>query len=73
MNKFQKVNHFPRSMEICRKDLMTINIKRVMKRAPEDFDFFPVSFVLPDEIDFALENMRENPKEWYILKPSSAA
>jgi hypothetical protein len=30
MGKFQKVNHFPRTMEICRKDLLTSNFTTLM-------------------------------------------
>jgi len=60
-------------MEICRKDLMTLNIKKVSARCKDDFGFFPKSFVLPEENEEAYQEMIQNPDKWFILKPSASA
>jgi len=73
MNKFQKVNHFPRSIEITRKDFMTNNIKRLSFKHKEEFYFFPTSYVLPEEFEEAAIDMNINPDKWFIIKPSAAA
>jgi len=73
MNKFQKVNHFPRSIEMTWKDFMTLNIKRLIQIHPKDFEFFPTSYVLPEEFEEAAIDMNMNPEKWFIIKPSAAA
>lgn len=46
----QKVNHFPRSSEITRKDRLAKNVKRMQHIfGREHFDFLPETFVLPEE------------------------
>lgn len=42
MRRFQKVNHFPRMSEICRKDLLARNLRRLQSAFPKDYNFFPV-------------------------------
>jgi len=49
LNPYQKVNHFPVTIELTRKDRMAKNIKRMKEKyQTDDFDFIPESFVLPD-------------------------
>lgn len=45
----QKVNLFPRMSEICRKDLLSRNLNRMRKSFPDDYNFFPATWVLPAE------------------------
>ena len=50
LNPYQKINHFPNSFEITRKDKMSINLTFMQKTYGKDcFDFFPETFVMPDE------------------------
>ena len=45
----QKINHFPLSLELTRKDRLAINIKKMqMKYSKTYFNFIPETFVLPD-------------------------
>lgn len=48
----QKINHFPLSFEITRKDRLAINIKKMqIKYSRTYFNFIPETFVLPDEFE----------------------
>lgn len=49
LNPTQKINHFPASQELTRKDRLAINIKRMQDRYTKTyFNFIPETFVLPD-------------------------
>jgi len=52
---------------------MTTNIKWLAAKHSQDFDFFPTSYVLPDEFEEAAIDMNMNPDKWFIIKPSAAA
>ncbi len=48
----QRVNHFPRSFELTRKDRLYRNIERMQIRCgKENFDFIPEFFVTPEEFE----------------------
>ena len=46
---FQKINHFPGMIEICRKDLLARNMNRLLKLYPKEYQVFPKTWVLPAE------------------------
>lgn len=46
----QKINHFPLSFELTRKDKLAVNIKRMQaKYSKTYFNFIPETYVLPDQ------------------------
>lgn len=45
----QKINHFPGMSEICRKDLLSRNMNRMLKLFPKDYNIFPRTWCLPAE------------------------
>ena len=50
LNEYQKINHFPQSYEITRKDRLCFNIVRMQERFGKSaFDFSPDTYILPDE------------------------
>jgi len=50
MNKYQKVNHFPKSFELTRKDFMQERISRMASlHGKRHFSFTPLTFILPKE------------------------
>jgi len=72
LNKYQKMNHFPRSNEITRKDLLYKNLSKLKELFPgTKFDFFPESYILPNEYTFLKEKMEKNPSQLWIVKPVS--
>ena len=70
-SKFQKINHFPQSIQIGRKDLMWKNIVR-MKRQFVEYSFCPKTYVFPDDYrQFTTDREVENYKHMYIMKPAA--
>lgn len=70
---FQKVNHFPRSFELGRKDSLYKNIMKLQNRCGrENFDFVPQTFVLPQDqrhFDNAFQRLGGS----WIVKPAASA
>ena len=50
LKPYQKTNHFPVMFNITRKAYLAKNLKRVQKLYPLEFDFFPKTWVLPNEL-----------------------
>lgn len=52
LNQWQKINHFPASFELTRKDRLAINVRRMQEKYGKNaFDFIPDTFVIPDEFN----------------------
>jgi len=50
LGKFQKVNHFPKTTEITRKDCLYKHFAQMRnKHGAKHYGFVPLSFVLPHE------------------------
>uniref|UniRef100_A0A8D0KRB0 Tubulin polyglutamylase TTLL13 n=1 Tax=Strix occidentalis caurina TaxID=311401 RepID=A0A8D0KRB0_STROC len=71
MKRFQKINHFPGMIEICRKDLLARNLNRMLRLFPKEYNIFPRTWCLPaDYGDFqAYRRTRRN--RTFICKPDS--
>uniref|UniRef100_A0A663MSY8 Tubulin tyrosine ligase like 6 n=1 Tax=Athene cunicularia TaxID=194338 RepID=A0A663MSY8_ATHCN len=71
LHLFQKINHFPGMIEICRKDLLARNLNRMLRLFPKEYNIFPRTWCLPaDYGDFqAYRRMRRN--RTFICKPDS--
>ena len=50
MESHQKVNNFPATGEISRKDCLSKNIARLAQSEPEEFDFVPRGWIIPAEL-----------------------
>lgn len=49
LKSYQKINHFPSSCELGRKDLLAINLNRAKATMPELYKFYPATWVLPQD------------------------
>ncbi|KAI9559995.1 hypothetical protein GHT06_014003 [Daphnia sinensis] len=50
LRSYQRVNHFPRSYELTRKDRLYKNVARLQHcHGSKHFDFLPPSFIMPNE------------------------
>jgi hypothetical protein len=48
----QKINHFPLSYELTRKDRLAVNIKKMQaKYSKTYFNFIPETFVIPEQYE----------------------
>lgn len=47
LNEYQRINHFPSSFEITRKDRLCVNLVRMQEKHGRTFDIAPDTYVLP--------------------------
>lgn len=56
-----QVNHFPKSIEITRKDLMNRNISKMQIRCGiSNFNFVPKTYILPSEQSLLVDDYEKN-------------
>eukprot|EP01004_Peranema_trichophorum_P011128 NODE_998_length_2193_cov_39.142029_g852_i0.p1 GENE.NODE_998_length_2193_cov_39.142029_g852_i0~~NODE_998_length_2193_cov_39.142029_g852_i0.p1 ORF type:complete len:651 (-),score=107.31 NODE_998_length_2193_cov_39.142029_g852_i0:239-2098(-) len=84
LNPFQKVNHFPGTWNIGRKDMLFRNLQR-MKRCygSEEYYFVPQTFLLPGDWTLLCNELEHNKKpgvppniahqNTYIIKPPASS
>lgn len=74
LNEHQRINHFPRSNEITRKDLLCANLLKLRDTfGAHIYDFFPETFVLPDEFPDFCSEFHSDPGALWIVKPSASS
>ncbi|XP_051163863.1 tubulin monoglutamylase TTLL4-like [Leptopilina boulardi] len=71
----QKINHFPGTFQIGRKDRLWRNFNRMMiKYGKKEFDFIPRTYVLPQDLrSFRQIWEKQGNKEKWIIKPPASA
>ncbi|KAJ4460001.1 putative tubulin tyrosine ligase [Paratrimastix pyriformis] len=77
LNDVQRVNHFRNHYELTRKDLLIKNLKRMKKQLEREeraleaskFDFFPGTYVLPQEFGMWKEEFKQRQGVTWIMKP----
>ncbi|CRG94155.1 tubulin--tyrosine ligase, putative [Plasmodium gallinaceum] len=69
LKKFQKINHFIGMRGITRKDELSRNLKKMKKNFPQSYNFFPLTWILPNEIsDFKNYYKQKSNSKTYIVK-----
>lgn len=77
LKDYQRLNHFPATSEISRKDSLARNLTRLAKAYPSEYAFFPRSWILPAE----LVAFKRHAETWrskgrpktFIYKPTNSA
>ncbi|XP_062390965.1 tubulin polyglutamylase TTLL4 isoform X2 [Sardina pilchardus] len=75
IREYQKLNHFPGSFQIGRKDRLWRNLSKMQARfGKREFNFFPRSFVLPQDIKLLRKAWEDGGgrQKWIIKPPASA-
>lgn len=73
MSEFQKINHFPRSYELTRKDRLYKNVQRMQQiKGSRNFNFVPMSFVIPAEYQEFCAAFSRDKGPW-IIKPVASS
>ncbi|XP_019712934.1 tubulin polyglutamylase TTLL5 isoform X1 [Hippocampus comes] len=73
LQDFQKVNHFPRSYELTRKDRLYKNIQRMQEgHGFKNFHIVPQTFVLPLEYQQFCSSYAQDKGPW-IIKPVASS
>eukprot|EP01138_Halocafeteria_seosinensis_P008261 gb/GECG01008442.1/.p1 GENE.gb/GECG01008442.1/~~gb/GECG01008442.1/.p1 ORF type:complete len:1016 (+),score=113.35 gb/GECG01008442.1/:1-3048(+) len=74
MTRFQKINQFPWSIELTRKDSLAHNLDRMSQTyGAKHFDFLPATYVLPSDASAFNQICESDPEAVWIVKPSGAA
>ncbi|XP_013772726.2 tubulin polyglutamylase TTLL4-like isoform X2 [Limulus polyphemus] len=74
IREFQKVNHFPGSFQLGRKDRLWQNFRRMQAHHGESvFDFIPETFILPLDSRNLRQIWEQEGKRRWILKPPASA
>ncbi|XP_063053427.1 tubulin polyglutamylase ttll6-like [Engraulis encrasicolus] len=71
MKRYQRINHFPGMIEICRKDLLARNMNRMRRYFPKDYNIFPKTWCLPTEYIEFQGYCRSLKQKTIICKPES--
>ncbi|KAM6303778.1 tubulin polyglutamylase TTLL13 [Podargus strigoides] len=71
MKRFQKINHFPGMIEICRKDLLARNLNRMLRLFPKEYNIFPRTWCLPADYGDFQAYRRTRKIRTFICKPES--
>lgn len=66
------INRIPFINILCRKAPFSVIIERIRRFYPHLYNFYPKTFVLPDQIDSFFQT-RQKDKTTYIIKPNSGS
>uniref|UniRef100_A0A0K0EMK4 Tubulin--tyrosine ligase-like protein 5 n=1 Tax=Strongyloides stercoralis TaxID=6248 RepID=A0A0K0EMK4_STRER len=73
LQPWQKVNHFPKSFELTRKDRMSENLLKSKYTHGDAYNIFPKTFIFPRDIDKLKGDMCKSSKHMYIVKPPASS
>lgn len=75
LKSWQRCNHFPGMSEIARKDTLGRNLNRMQKLFPEEFGYFPKTYLLPSDYGElrATFQQQKKSKTTYIVKPDASS
>ena len=74
LNKFQKFNHFPGCWNIGRKDNLYRNLHQFKKKFPDDFNYFPKTYILESDWEsFQSQKINADKKKLWIVKPCGSS
>ncbi|XP_070584961.1 tubulin monoglutamylase TTLL4 [Erythrolamprus reginae] len=75
VKEHQKLNHFPGSFQIGRKDRLWRNVSKMQQRfGKKEFNFLPQSFILPQDIKLLRKAWEDcaGRQKWIVKPPASA-
>ena len=72
MKQYQKINHFPGMYSISRKNYLAYNLNKLRKIFPDDYNFFPKTWVLPSDLGEIKTFLIQNKSAYLIVKPEAS-
>jgi len=71
---YQRINHYPRTEELTRKDRLHLNICKMQDKFGKDpFNFLPETYILPDQFSEFAGRFQETPNWLWISKPNASS
>jgi tubulin polyglutamylase TTLL6/13 len=71
LKSYQRVSQFPGILALANKAKMSRKLKKMRKIYPEDYDFFPQTYILPSEFNEFRKAFGEKRNNVYIVKPEA--
>jgi tubulin polyglutamylase TTLL6/13 len=74
MHLFQKISHYPGIHTLARKNLLGMNLMSMREAFPDEYNFFPLTWMLPQEyVEFRtyFESKPKGKARTYIMKPEA--
>ncbi len=71
MKKYQKINHYPGMGCLARKNNLGRNLMRMRREFPEEYSFFPPTWLLPFEWKEFKAQFTEKKCKTFIVKPEA--
>uniref|UniRef100_A0A1I7RSU1 Tubulin polyglutamylase TTLL11 n=1 Tax=Bursaphelenchus xylophilus TaxID=6326 RepID=A0A1I7RSU1_BURXY len=68
-----KVNKFPGMTDLARKIALTQAIRSMRELFPQEYNFYPQSWILPSQYNNFRNYSSRNPNKWFIVKPDEGA
>ena len=72
MQLYQKINHFPSMYSIARKNHLGRNLMRMRKVFPDNYSFFPPTWLLPAEYGDFKNQFTKQKNKTFIIKPEAS-
>lgn len=69
----QRVNHFPGMFNLARKNMLGRHLMRMKRLLPQYFNFFPHTYMLPNDYKELVDDLHLKPRETMIIKPEDEA
>ena len=73
LNSHQLLNFFPGMFSIARKSMLCSNFKKMSAQFPDQYNFHPLSFILPFERQRLIKEMQMKKKSTWIVKPDNSS
>ena len=75
MNYAQRINHFPTMSVISRKNTLALTLAKMKEEFPQDYDYYPRTFLYPNDTAKILHYFTEARKrglvKTFIVKPEA--
>ena len=72
MHPYQRTNHFPGIYNLAKKNMLGRHLMRLQSVFPNDYNFFPPTYVLPADFKEFLYQVGNRRNKTYIVKPEAS-
>jgi tubulin polyglutamylase TTLL6/13 len=71
LKSHQKYNHFPGTYQLAKKTCLGRNLMKMHRLFPDDYKFFPKTWVLPNDFPDFVKHAKHHEGQTYIVKPDN--
>lgn len=71
MHEHQRINHFPGMYSLARKNHLGKNLMRMRKSFPDNYKYFPPTWLLPSEYNDFKNQFSKTKNKTFIIKPEA--